>query len=89
MATDIIARGMAGGAASQIGDVSIKTITKDEYDSITHNANTVYYVVDGDKVVQYFGDAKLQSGSVAGSLKMILSNAGSKTGTAVFSEIGG
>lgn len=67
---DFVARCIAASAkediTKQLGDVVIKVITKEEYDSIEHDGNTVYYVVDKDKVVQYFGDTKLGSGSISG-----------------------
>ena len=56
---DFVARCIAASAkeniTKQLGNVVIKVITKEEYDSIEHDGNTVYYVVDGDKVVQYLG----------------------------------
>lgn len=67
---DFVARCIAASAkeavSSQLGNTTIKIITKDEYDSITPDSDTIYYVVDGDKIVQYVGDTKLTSGSIAG-----------------------
>lgn len=77
---DFVARCLISSIKNQIGDVSIKIITKEEYDSIEHDSNTIYYVQDGDKVVHYLGDTKLTSGTIAGS--------GSLSGTAITSIVG-
>lgn len=77
---DFEARCMAAQTLKQLGGASIKIISKAEYDSIEHDSNTIYYVQDGDKVVQYFGDTKLTSGSIAG--------VSSLTGRAIKSIIG-
>ena len=63
---DFIARCLISDIKNQIGDISIKKITKDEYDSIIPDENTIYYVVDGNKVIQYFGGAKIGTGSISG-----------------------
>lgn len=77
---DFEARCMAAQTLGQLGGVSIKIVSKAEYDSIEHDSNTIYYVQDGDKVVQYLGDAKLTSGAIAGN--------GSLTGIAQKSIVG-
>lgn len=81
---DFVARCLAASAkkaiSSQLGGVTIKIITKEEYDSTEHDSNTIYYVQDGDKVVQYVGDTKLTSGSIAG--------AASLTGQAISAAVG-
>lgn len=64
---DFEARCLISSIKNQLGDIAIKKITKEEYDSTEHDSNTIYYVQDGDKIVQYFGDTKLTSGSIAGS----------------------
>ena len=75
---DFVARCIAASAkediTKQLGDVVIKVVTKEEYDSTEHDGNTVYYVVDGDKVVQYFGDAKLAAGTASGNLTFVLNS---------------
>ena len=38
----------------------IKLITKDEYDSITPDADTKYIVKDGENVAEYLGDIKIK-----------------------------
>lgn len=63
---DFEARCMAAQTLGQLGDASIKIVSKAEYDSTEHESNTIYYVQDGDKIVQYVGDTKLTSGSIAG-----------------------
>ena len=63
---DFVARCIASAVKNQVGNITIKIITKDEYDSIEHDNNTIYYVQDSDKIVQYIGDTKLVSGSIAG-----------------------
>lgn len=77
---DFEARCMAAQALGQLGGASINIISKEEYDSIEHDSNTIYYVQDGDKIVQYLGDAKLTSGAIAG--------VSSLTGQAIRSIIG-
>lgn len=56
---------------AQLGNTFIRIITKEEYDSITHDANTIYYVRDGDKIIQYIGDVKLGTGSLSGGIVYI------------------
>lgn len=72
---DFTARCLAASAnksiADKLGNISIKKITKEEYDSITPDENTIYYVADGDKVIQYFGSAKIGTGSLSGSMVYI------------------
>lgn len=69
---DFIARCIAGTAQetarkaiSDLGGMQILKLTKEEYESIEHNSDTIYYVVDGDKITQYVGDSKLTSGAIA------------------------
>ncbi|MBS7398222.1 MAG: BppU family phage baseplate upper protein [Ruminiclostridium sp.] len=52
-----------GKLTQQLGGASIKICTAEEYSALTPDPNTVYYVVDGDKITQYLGTAKLTSGS--------------------------
>jgi hypothetical protein len=60
--------------SDQLGDTSIKIISKEEYDSIEHDANTIYYVRDGGKITQYIGDIKLTVGTASGNLTFALSS---------------
>lgn len=71
---DFEARCLISSLKNQIGDISIKKITKEEYDSIEHDSNTIYYVVDGDKIVQYIGDSKLATGTASGNLTFMLNS---------------
>lgn len=49
------------------GGLSFVKLTKEEYDAIVvKDPNTIYYVVDGDKIIQYMGDTKMTSGTTAG-----------------------
>lgn len=77
---DFEARCMAAQTLGQLGGASIEIISKAEYDSIEHGSNTIYYVQEDGKVVQYLGDVKLTSGAIAGS--------GSLTGIAHKSIVG-
>lgn len=52
------------GYVDDIINVKIKKMIKAEYDLITPDPNTVYYVVGGNKVTQYLGDVKLTAGNV-------------------------
>lgn len=52
------------GYVDDIINVKIKKMIKAEYDLIVPDPNTVYYVVDGNKVTQYLGDVKLTAGNV-------------------------
>ena len=90
-AVDFVARCLAAKTAAQIGTVKIKTLTKEEFDSIeAKDTLTLYIVTDGNKVTLYFGDAKLSGGSRSGlsSLTSINVNRGI-TGVATFEELGG
>lgn len=78
---DFIARCIAGSAqeiarkaVSDLGGMQILKIFKSDYDSIEHDPNTIYFVVDGDKITQYIGDSKLSSGLVISGLNYILLN---------------
>lgn len=71
---DFVARCLISSIKNQVGDVSIKIITKEEYDSIEHDSNTIYYVQDGDKIIQYIGDVKLTTGTTSGNLTFVLSS---------------
>lgn len=69
---DFIARCIAGSAQetarkaiSDLGGMQILKLTKDEYESIEHNSDTIYYVTDGEKVTQYIGNSKMTSGTVS------------------------
>lgn len=62
---------MVQALQAQLGDTSIKIISKEEYDSIEHDANTIYYVRDGDKIIQYIGDTKIGTGSQSGGIVYI------------------
>lgn len=68
---DFIARCIAGSAeelaktaVNNMGGMQLMKITKEEYESIEHDPNTLYFVIDGDKVIQYLGDSKLTSGFI-------------------------
>ena len=69
---------------TMLGGLSFAKISQAEFESITPDANTVYFVYDENgKIVQYFGDAKLTGGTSG-----LLTNATvSVTGNATFSEI--
>lgn len=71
---DFIARCLISSIKNQIGNVTIKIISKEEYDSIEHDTNTIYYVIDGDKIIQYIGDTKLVTGTVSGNLTFVLNS---------------
>lgn len=78
---DFIARCIAGSAQetarkaiSDLGGMQILKISKEDYDSIEHDPNTIYYVFDGDKVIQYLGDSKLSTGVVTNGYAYILIN---------------
>ncbi|MGN0633908.1 MAG: hypothetical protein ACI4JW_08565 [Oscillospiraceae bacterium] len=45
------------------GGIKSVKCTAEEYSALTPDPNTVYYVVDGGKVTQYLGSAKLSTGS--------------------------
>ena len=45
------------------GGIKSVKCTAEEYSALTPDPNTVYYVVDGDKVTQYLGSAKLSTGN--------------------------
>jgi len=72
------------------GQISIQT-TSDDYNPNDYASDVVYYITDTGEI--YKNGIKYGSGMNSifstGSLKMILSDAGSKTSNAVFSEIGG
>lgn len=64
-AIDFVARCIASKAAAQTGGVSIKQLTKAEYDALDpKDPNTLYFVYAGDNITQYMGDAKLTTGTV-------------------------
>lgn len=90
-AVDFVARCLAAKAAAQVGTVTIKTMTKEEFDSIeTKDTSTLYIVTDGNKVTLYFGDAKLSGGSRSGLASLASINVNSAiTGGATFEELGG
>ncbi len=69
-----IAASVKKALSAQLGDITIKKITKEEYDSIEHDSNTIYYVQDGDKVTQYLGDVKLTTGTASGNLTFVLNS---------------
>ncbi len=54
---------------AQIGNTTIKIISKEEYDSIEHDANTIYYVRNGDKIIQYIGGGRVGT-STSGLMKI-------------------
>ena len=88
---DFVARCLAASVkkaiSDQLGDTSIKIISKEEYDSIEHDANTIYYVRDGDKIIQYIGDVKLVTGSISGLSSLYSVAYESINADAEFSEI--
>lgn len=45
------------------GGIKSVKCTAEEYSALTPDPNTVYYVVDGNKITQYLGSVKLTSGS--------------------------
>lgn len=78
---DFIARCISGSAletsrkaVSDLGGMQILKISKSDFDNIEHDPNTIYFVVDGDKITQYIGDSKLSSGLVISGLNYILLN---------------
>lgn len=46
------------------GGIKSVKCTAEEYTALTPDPNTVYYVVDGDKITQYLATAKLTAGSI-------------------------
>lgn len=71
---DFIARCIAGSsldlakdAITNLGGLSLIKISKEDYDTIDHDPDTIYFVVDGDKITQYIGDNKLSSGAYSGN----------------------
>lgn len=69
-----IASSVKNALSLQLGDITIKIISKEEYDSTTHDSNTIYYVQDGDKISQYIGDVKLVTGTASGNLTFVLNS---------------
>lgn len=69
-----IAASVKKALSAQLGSITIKIISKEEYDSTTHGSNTIYYVQDGDKIVQYVGDVKLATGTASGNLTFVLNS---------------
>lgn len=64
-AVDFVARCIASKAAMQTGGVSIKQLTKEEYDALDpKDPNTLYFVYVGNNITQYMGDTKLTSGTI-------------------------
>lgn len=84
---DFVARCLISSIKNQVGDISIKKISKEEYDSITPDENTIYYVIDGDKVIQYFGGTKIGTGSISGLSSLYGVAYNSVNADAEFSEI--
>lgn len=58
----------------KLGGLKFTKLTKAEYDAITPDADTVYFVIDGTKVTQYFGDAKLTGGTSSGAVVYVTQN---------------
>lgn len=57
------------------GELSFVKLTKEEYDAIVvKDPNTIYYVVDGDKIVQYMGNTEMNSGTIVGNTTRYLLN---------------
>lgn len=90
---DFIARCIAGSAQeiarkaiADLGGMQIMKISKSDYDSIEHDPNTLYFVVDGDKIIQYIGDNKLSSGIVTSGFNYILLYSRNKGITGNFTE---
>lgn len=64
-AVDFVARCIASKAAAQTGGVSIKQLTKEEYDALDpKDPNTLYFVYVDNNITQYMGDTKLTTGTV-------------------------
>lgn len=62
-AVDFVARCIASKASQQIGNVTIKQLTQEEYEALDpKDPNTLYFVYSGDNVIQYMGDTKLTTG---------------------------
>lgn len=72
---------------AQIGNTTIKIISKEEYDSIEHDSNTIYYVQDGNKIVQYVGDTKMLTGRVAGVGALTSTTINAIIGNATFENL--
>ena len=65
----LLSLSMNVGTALNNSNISFKICTQAEYDELTeHNATTVYYVSDGDKVTQYLGDIKMTAGDIGGAI---------------------
>lgn len=53
-----------GGINSALGGTKIVRLSREDYDSTEHSADTVYYVTDQDgKVKQYLGDTEISGNS--------------------------
>lgn len=61
---------------NRVNGLSFIKLTKAAFDAITvKDVNTIYYVVDNDKIIQYMGSTKLTSGTAAGDAIPYLLNA--------------
>lgn len=71
-AVDFVARCIASRAAAKTGGVSIRQLTKEEYDALDpKDPNTLYFVYTDSSIEQYMGDTKLTTGSIAKSSRPI------------------
>lgn len=73
-----------------IGDLQFRSVSQTEYDEITHDDNTIYYVTDDNgKVTAYKGDAQIGSaGAVPGYATMSVDGTEvAEIGYAEYSEI--
>lgn len=63
------------GIQTQLGGLSLRKMTKLEFDALTiKDPNTIYYVIDNNKITQYVGDTKLSAGTFAGNAVRMLQN---------------
>ena len=61
-AVDFVARCIASKASQQIGNITIKQLTQEEYDALDpKDPNTLYFVYNNGSVSQYIGTSKLNS----------------------------
>lgn len=63
-----------GKLIARFGGMKLLKISKPDYEALDpKDPDTLYTVIDGDNVTQYFGEIKLKNGSGSGSAGTILS----------------
>ncbi|MCQ2059775.1 MAG: pyocin knob domain-containing protein [Bacteroidaceae bacterium] len=69
---------------SAMGGLSLLKLSKAQFDALeTKDPDTIYYVTDENKIIQYMGETKLQSGSVTGNVIPVLTVMGRSFNTHV------